>query len=279
MSVLVKLRGYKNIPTSENEVRKYILKNGNKVLRTSVQELANESFSSPASVVRLCKRIGLSGFSEMKLMLASELKAYENMELKIIDSTTFKKGDSVKDIVNKVTDISISSIEETRLLIDEEKLLKVARKIMESNIIDLYGAGASNNVAYDIAYKFMRIGKNICCLSLVDRQRIQAINSDPSHFGIIISYSGETKEMLEIAEILRKNGVPTVSITSSIKNSLMDIVDDNLFVSSRESTFRNGAIISRTSTLYMLDLLYVTCLSLSYDHSNEQLKKTLTISK
>ena len=277
MSVLLKLREYRALPYSENEVRNYILKNSKKVIAMSVQELAKNSYSSPATVIRLCKRLDLKGYGQLKIELASELKAFENMNINVIDHTTFKKNDSIADIVNKITDMSIKSIEETNLLLDQEVLLSVAKMIMKADIIDLYGAGASNNIAFDAGYKFMRIGKNVACLHLIDRQRIQAINSDANHFAIIISYSGETPEIIEIANILSKNNVPSVSITSSIQNRLMNIVDDNLFVSSRESTFRNGAIISRTSTLYMLDLLYVTCISLNYDVSLKALEKTLTI--
>lgn len=277
MSVLLKLREYRTLPNSENEIRKYILKNSKKVITMSVQELAKKSYTSAATVIRLCKRLDLKGYGQFKIELASELKAFENMNLNLIDHTTFKKNDSMSDIVNKITDMSIKSIEETNLLLDPDVLLAVAKEIMKADIIDLYGAGASNNVAFDAGYKFMRIGKNVACLHLIDRQRIQAINSDPNHFAIIISYSGETPEIIEIANILSKNNVPSVSITSSIQNQLMNIVDYNLFVSSRESTFRNGAIISRTSTLYMLDLIYVTCISLNYDVSLKALEKTLTI--
>ena len=279
MSVLLKLREYKQLSNAESEVRDYILKNSRSVVNMSVQELAKSSFSSPATIIRLCKRIGLDGYSELKIALASEIELFENMNINILDSTTFTNKDTVQDIINKVTDISIKSIEETSLLIDKDLLKSVATKIMDADIIDIYGVGASNIIAFDAAYKFMRIGKNICCLSLVDRMRIQAINSDSKHFAVIVSYSGETKEIIEIAKILQTNNVPSVSITSNIKNKLMDYVDHNLFVSSKESNLRNGAIVSRTSTLYMLDLLYITCISLDYDNLIKTVKKTLTISK
>lgn len=279
MSVLVKLREYHTLSNSENEVRMYILRNSKRVISMSTQELAAKSYTSPATVIRLCKRLELKGYSELKIQLASEIKAFETMNLDVVDQTTFKKGDSLTELIDKVTDISIHSIEETRLLLDYEVLLCVAGQIMDASIIDLYGVGASNNIAFDAGYKFMRIGKSISCLSLIDRQRIQAINSDSSHFAIIISYSGETPEIIEIAKILEKNNVPAVSITGSIQNQLVNLVEYNLFVSSRESNFRNGAIVSRTSTLYMLDLIYITCISLNYDDSAKRLGQTLTISK
>lgn len=279
MSVLLKLREYKQLPNSENEVRMYILKNSNEVIKMSIQELASKSFTSPPTIMRLCKRLGLGGFSDLKIEIASELKTFETMNINILDNATFKKSDTVKDIVNKITDITVKSIEETSLLADEKVLYEVAKGIMKADVIDFYGVGASNNIAFDAAFKFMRIGKIIGCLSLVDRQKIQAINSNKNHFAVLISYSGETKEILEIADILQNSNVPSVSITSRTENKLMNKTLYNLFVTSKESNLRNGAIASRTATLYMVDLLYTTCISLDFDNSFEMLKKTLTITK
>ena len=279
MSVLLKLREYKQLPNSENEVRMYILKNSNEVIKMSIQELASKSFTSPPTIMRLCKRLGLGGFSDLKIEIASELKTFETMNINILDNATFKKTDTVKDIVNKITDITVKSIEETSLLVDEKVLYEVAKGIMKADVIDFYGVGASNNIAFDAAFKFMRIGKIIGCLSLVDRQKIQAINSNKNHFAVLISYSGETKEILEIADILQNSNVPSVSITSRTENKLMNKTLYNLFVTSKESNLRNGAIASRTATLYMVDLLYTTCISLDFDNSFEMLKKTLTITK
>lgn len=279
MSVLLKLREYKQLPNSENEVRMYILKNSDEVIKMSIQELASKSFTSPPTVMRLCKRLGLQGFSDLKIEVASELKTFETMNINILDNATFKKTDTVKDIVNKITDITVKSIEETSLLADEKVLYEVAKGIMKADVIDFYGVGASNNIAFDAAFKFMRIGKIIGCLSLIDRQKIQAINSNKNHFAVLISYSGETKEILEIADILQNNNVPSVSITSRTENKLMNKTLYNLFVTSKESNLRNGAIASRTATLYMVDLLYTTCISLDFDNFFEMLKKTLTITK
>ena len=57
------------------------------------------------------------------------------------------------DIVNKITDITVKSIEETSLLADEKVLYEVAKGIMKADVIDFYGVGASNNIAFDAAFK------------------------------------------------------------------------------------------------------------------------------
>ena len=274
MSVLITLRDYRNLSAAENQVREYILKYPKKVLEYTVYELAKESFTSPATVVRLCKKIDIKGFARLKVLLAEETKYFQDMKLNLLDTTTIEKNDSPHAIIEKITNIAVKTIEETRVLVNEKQFMQVARLLQKAVIVDFYGVGASSPVAIDAQYKFMRIVKNVITYQLYDRQYVQAVNSDASHVGIIISYSGETKEMLKIAGILQKNGTPVVAVTSSGENSLNRIADYNLFVTAKETVFRSGAMASRTAQLYIIDILYALYCSLDYDESIKKIQQT-----
>lgn len=274
MSILIKLRDVRNLPDAEAQVRKYILAHSAEILNFTVYDLARESYTSPATVIRLCKRLNINGFSKFKLLLAQELKYFENNEINLLDSTIIEENDSSDAIIEKITSIAIKTIEETRALVDTETLTKTARIILKASILDFYGVGASNVVAMDAAYKFMRIGKNVSIFQLYDRQYVQAVNSDVEHVAVVFSYSGETKEILNVVDVLRKNGTPIVSVTSSSMNSLSKVADYPLFVSARESAFRSGAMGSRTAQLYIVDLLYAICYSLDYNHSMSKINQT-----
>ncbi len=274
MSVLIKLRDNRNLSVAENQVREYILKYPKKVMEYTVYDLARESFTSPATIVRLCKKIDIKGFARLKVLLAEETKYFQDMKLNLLDTTTIEKEDSPRAIIEKITNIAVKTIEETRVLVNEKVLMEVVRLMEKAVIIDFYGAGASNMVAMDGQFKFMRIGKNVITYQLYDRQYVQAVNSDASHVGIIVSYSGETKEMIQIAGILQKNGTPVVAVTSSGENSLNRIADYNLFVTAKETVFRSGAMASRTAQLYIIDLLYALYCSLNYDENIQKIQQT-----
>lgn len=277
MSILIKLRDIKSLPAAENEVRNFILKNPKEVLDMSVYTVAKLTYTSPATVVRLCKRMDVKGFIKMKIILSSEVKSFDNLHLELLDTTSIQRSDDAEAIVDKITNIAFESIEETRLLLNLSDLNKAVKWIKDATIIDLYGVGSSNIVALDALYKFMRVGKTVACYSLYDRQYVQAVNSKADHVGLIFSYSGETKEMLEIANILRKNGTNVISVTSSSSNSLNALSDINLTVSTRETVFRSGAMASRTSSLYIVDLLYALYCRIDYDRASEMIELTRII--
>ena len=94
MSVLIKLRDFANLPEAEQEVKNFILKYPKRVLEMTTAEIAQETYTSSATVVRLCKRIGVGGFNKLKLLIAKENEVFDNMNLEILDTTTINKNDT-----------------------------------------------------------------------------------------------------------------------------------------------------------------------------------------
>ncbi|MGL5692727.1 MAG: MurR/RpiR family transcriptional regulator [Peptostreptococcaceae bacterium] len=274
MSILIKLRDLKTIPEAENQVRIYIIKNPKNILHMTTADIAKETFTSPATVVRLCKRINSGGFNSLKLKIAREIESFENHNLELLDTTIILKNDSTQNIVEKVTNIHVKSIEETNLLINIETIDIVAKLIKKAKVLDFYGIGSSHIIALDAMHKFMRVGKQVSNHALYDRQFVQALCSEESHLAIIFSYSGESKEMIAIANKLIENNVIIVSVTSSEVNTLAKLANHNLTVSKKETIFRSGAIASRTASLYVVDILYTVYCNLEYNKTTEMIAKT-----
>lgn len=274
MNILVKIKNYENLSAAENTVKEYILKHPNQFLSETVREIAEKSYTSPATVVRFCKKINSQGIQQLKIDVAKEIDSYINMQKEFEDSTIIKPKDSFNNIKNKIAEISKNSIVETQELMDEATIKKVAELIYESEVIDLYGSGASNLVAIDASYKFMRINKLTQCYQLFDRQIVQALNSNRSHIAIIFSFTGETKEIIEIAKILKENNINIIAVIGTIGSTLQKYSDYPIFFNSKETTFRSGAMSSRIAQLYVVDLIYMMVSLIDNEKTNKTIAKT-----
>ena len=279
MNILISLRDGKNFSEVEETLKDYILKNKEIIPNISIHELANRTYTSPATIVRLSQKLGLSGFSEFKNCLIKDLASLKIYGLDVNDETNILRNDNPQSIINKLTRITIHSIEETQMFIDEKKIMEIAQKISKAAIIDIFGIGSSNVVAYDAAIKFSRIGKNIIYYQNEASQIIQAKNADPNHIGIIISFSGESPQILELATALKENDVEFITITKNAINSLQKMSKYNLYVSSKESLYRSSAVTSRTATLYLLDIIYNICVVLDFDNTTNSINKTIVMPK
>lgn len=96
----------------------------------------------------------------------------------------------------------------------------------------------------------------------------------PRDVGIVISYSGQTHEMIECAKAMKESGANTISITRYAANPIKALCDYNLYVAANEALFRSGAMSSRMSQLNIIDILYTAYTNRQYDESLELLVKT-----
>ncbi|MFA9378906.1 MAG: MurR/RpiR family transcriptional regulator [Lachnotalea sp.] len=106
-----------NLSQSEYEVLEYIYKNKRQVLNMSIKELSTITFFSTATIMRLCKKLQLSGFSELKYMLRQDLK-----------STNATATESYN--VEEMSEIFCSDLHETCTLINPNSMKQVVEFLM-----------------------------------------------------------------------------------------------------------------------------------------------------
>jgi DNA-binding MurR/RpiR family transcriptional regulator len=138
----------------------------------------------------------------------------------------------------------------------------------------LFGIGSSLLVAKDAQLKFLRINKKTYVSDDWHTQLLTATNMSPNDLGIIISYSGQTHEMIECAKAIREAGAESISITRFGNNPVKSLCKHHLYVAANESLFRSGAMSSRISLLNVIDILYTGYNNRQYDKSLELLAKT-----
>lgn len=275
MSLINTIRQNIDLTPTERTVGEYILNNLSLVPRMSGAQLARETFTSQAAISRFCKKIGVASYSELKLQLAVELSVVEQNRQNIEQSNEISGEDTIAEVVNKLNTMSIETLRETQQLQSPALLAAILDRMKKAAVLDFYGSGASHFVALDANYKFMRVQKQSTAFALQDQQVVQAKNSGEDHLAFIFSYSGETGEMLRLAEILSQNKTPIVSVTKNSANSLTLLATHSLFVSDRETLYRSAAIYSRMSMLHIVDILYSIYINLDYEGTLATLAKNL----
>lgn len=270
---MIRLREmYDFMGKTEHIVAEYLLENPRVVMDYNVRELAAKLYVSTSSIVRFCQRLGYTGYREFRQAIIYELAMY-GQNNKLAD-THITKDDSIESIAEKIEKKNIVSLEETYKLLDMEKLKECVNLIYTARTILLFGIGASHVVAKDAYLKFLRIGK--ACITNEDwhAQLLMAKNASKKDIGIVLSYSGETVEMVECTKALKENQTPTIAITRFAPSTIASMVPHVLYVSAGESVFRNGAISSRIAQMNVMDILYTAYAMLDYDKNLEYLQKT-----
>ncbi len=262
---------YQNFSPVERKIADYILENGAMVLTLSAQEMAKKAGTSPAALVRFSRRIGLTGFTQLKQKISASLASMDSSD----DFEEVKKDESVGSIKRKVSIRMNTMIEQTNDLLVDETVTRVSNLLDASDLIFVYGFGASGLVAQDIFQKFTRIGKQVFYVQDIHHFSSSLVALKENAVFIAISNSGNTKSLLRLCSIAQQNEIPIVGITSDKKSKLARMTNE-LLQSTSGDTFvmRAAATISLMAQLYVVDILFYTYLSNHYDDGMSVIQST-----
>ena len=234
---------------SEKQIARYILDNGEDVLSMSVKELANKTYTSPATIVRLCRKIGLEGYNDFKIKYSAELQ-YDKRNQKRIDvNFPFLPHDSKETIAENLVSLTNEVIHDTHQLIDFEELNKIT----------------------DLLYNSEEIANMVNIRTNPGEQIFLTSTSNEKKAAIVISYSGETNEIIRFVKVLKTKKTPIIAITSLGDNQLSDFADYTLHLDSREKIFSKMApFASQISMEYILNIIFSCIYQKDYEENTRK---------
>lgn len=273
MSLFSRLKQNHNLTPAEQHLVDYIVINSNEVMEMSMTQLAKATFISRSTIARFCEKNGFSGYHDFKTQLAIEMNLFlkENSDSLAFPITS---SDKTRDIIDKMTSNSIYSLMETSKVNGPDILEKIVSQMKAARRVIFHGANFSHLVARDAAMRFMKLGLPVISAASQTEMLIQARYAGSEDLAILLSYSGHTKSMLKTAELLKKRGVPCVSITANAANPLTELCDYHLYINATDSMADNLATASRLAMLHVIDILYMVYVRSDIEGYLARLKST-----
>ncbi|WP_341321489.1 MurR/RpiR family transcriptional regulator [Solibacillus sp. FSL H8-0523] len=265
--------GIELLKPAEKNVALYILQHLEDVIRMPIAVLAERAKTSEATIIRMCRALNFSGFKDLKLSIATAStitvqKSY-NFEL--------KKDSTILQMVQTIETHNIEAIQRTLMINDERELEKIMHQMNNAKKIIFIGIGASAIVAQDFEHKLKRINKN--CETIFDShgQLIAATHLTSEDVLFAISYSGETKEIINALSVAKQNKATIITMTQNKRNTVQSLGHYALYIVSYEADIRSSATSSRIAQLTLIDILYTGIATLDYDKSVVALNRTLEV--
>lgn len=259
---------YPQFRGKEQVIADYILNNPQKIVHSTINQVADDLGVADSTVFRFCQRIGFKGYQAMKIALATEIvEPIQDIHENILEN------DSEKTIAEKVFRSNIRTLEDTLKILDDQAFHEVISAILGARKVELFGSGGSNVIAMDAYHKLIRTGISVNVQSDTHMQLMSASQLTNEDVAIIISHTGASKDMMHILEVVKANGVKTIGITNFAKSPLSQGVDIALYTMSEETDYRSEALSSRIAQLAMIDAIYVNVLMAMKDTGKEALQK------
>lgn len=199
----------KSLTETEEKVITYILSNMDCVLEKGVRQIARENYTSPASIMRLAKKLGYSGFIDMYYQL---LPLVQESEKEILTDESLSGYNPLQEIL-KVNDKHAMKSFITLL------------KSSKSKYVFIYATGFSAIMGEYFYKKILVCGQPVIFATGTDSIAILESNIDSIGMLLTISKSGETQQVVEKMMYCREKGIPVVTFTNEIENRASELAD------------------------------------------------------
>jgi len=274
MNILLKMKRIKDLTHLERQIVNFVLSSPECAAQMGIVEIAQKTYTSTSTVMRVSKKLGIESFIDFRLQLSAAVNEYLDSAALFKQQEPISQNDTTEDILDKITSNNLRAVLDVKKLNPLQTFEKVVDMMSTAKQLDFYGSGVSNLICHDAMVKALRIGVPSTAFSFYSEMAMFARTCTNSHLAIILSYTGQTNDTLRIAEYLKQNAVPSVSITSHTDNALLELCTVNLFVDSYESVHRIGGMSSRLSSLHLLDILFSAFIHKNYKRLRASIDKT-----
>ena len=248
MSIYLKIKNnFESFTKSEKKVARYCLDNFLTIADLTLHEISENVNCGEATIFRFCKKISFDSFYDFKNEVQKEVQ----------DSVQINKDSFVYDVYDNIK----KSLEFTIHNIDHEELEEISKKIYNSRNVFCCGVGNSGVPAEACAMRFLRNGINAVFVKDTHFQSIYLAQLCEKDIAILFSSSGESYDMIHIAEILKSRNVPLVCVTSSVVSTLAKLSDHHILIKMRSGHIGAGSMIPQINQMYVADLL-TTCVGM-----------------
>lgn len=256
---------YPSLSPSERKVADRILEAPARVLEWPVAKLAMASGTSDATVIRVCRSLGFSGYKTLAFAIAKELGERDAPAGLTLGDGAITRQATLGEIPGKIVGMTVEALQNTLRTLDGRDFEQAVRALAGARRVDLYGVGGSACVADDARHKLLRLG--LACNSYGDHhlQLMSAVQLGPKDVAVGISHSGRTQDTIDALATAQRAGATTIAITHHLATPLSEICTIRLLTSSRETEFFSEAMASRIAQLAVIDMLFTGLLVKYYD--------------
>ncbi|NHI00609.1 MULTISPECIES: MurR/RpiR family transcriptional regulator [Oceanimonas] len=194
---------------SERKVAEVILASPQTAIHSSIAALAKLADVSEPTVNRFCRRLDTKGFPDFKLHLAQSLAngtPYVNRHV--------EEDDGPESYTAKIFESSMACLDSARQSLDPQAVNRCVDILTQARKLSFFGLGASSAVAHDAMNKFFRFNVPVQCFDDVVMMRMSCIASAEGDVVVLISHTGRTKALVEVAQLARQNDAVVIGLTA-----------------------------------------------------------------
>ena len=259
---------------TEKSVTRYILRRPEDVLDMTIRDLAQVTFTSTPTVLRVCKKLGFDGYKEFRTALIKELENEKHFVSEVDPSRPFGRNETPSRIVGAITTLYKESIESTAAMLKMTDMADTANQIFHSRRLFIYAAGDTQITCRLFANKLHKLNIHPVLATENHQEMEESYNLTKDDFALFVTYKGLYNRFASCAAILKRRGIRTCVITCNPDSPLISLCTGSILLPNTEEISKIATYHSQISIGFVLNVLYSLIYNGDYER-HEQHKEVL----
>lgn len=249
------LSKYDQLTKQTKTVADYVLSNQRETQYMSITTLAENCGVADATVYRLCRTLGFSGYNDFKLALVKgNGKKPLDMPLGLDGNVTME--DSIGDMSKKLYSVNASALADTLTRLDTASVGKAVDALKNARSVYCLGFGGSMVIAMEAVGRFATITNKFRQISDTHMQAMAIALSGPEDVVLLFSFSGATRDVFDLLENAKKRGTRIILVTHFPKSPAAAYADIIIPCGVEEGPMNGGSIAAKIGQLFLIDILF-----------------------
>ncbi|MCI8517772.1 MAG: MurR/RpiR family transcriptional regulator [Hungatella sp.] len=276
MSILCQLKKEQLFTSSEMEVVNYIVSHPKMAVKATIRELAELTYSSPSTIGRVCKKVGVDGFTELKIKLATELDRLVVESHTVDVSIPVGPDDRVEDFPRIFFNLHYQALSDAYHTVDIKVLKAVAEVLYRADAVYVLGSQQSLILAMDFLCKTAKLGLPFYnpLMNNGFNNNLYKKRRSKKSAALIVSQYADSRRISRWIRELKCMKSEICLITANPDSPNINRVHQTVIVDSEEPvTGKIGNFASRTKLSYVLDMLYMILFMKDYEENLDSMKR------
>lgn len=231
MGVLQELRGRKDLTDTERQIRDFFLDHPEELFSLNTRQIGERTYTSAAAVTRFCKKMGFSGYADFRIRFVAEMN--EQLQGKGGEERPvprMERREGVASLMGKMSDVYREAIEHTIRNNPLDTVVQATILVHNASVVDLYGTDMNRAFMNYASYGFIKAGKEVQTFDDKYVSLHHALICAPDRLAIVISFTGENRQMLQICRTLHERHVRIILIARDRKHEMCSFADVVLLI-------------------------------------------------
>lgn len=239
----------------EREISDFIVADPEWVMNSTISEFAAKCKVSPPTISRFCKKIGLSGFPDLKLELMRSITCIPDEA--DLSETWIDEENNWDEIMGMIGGCYQRAITKTIKQADKQILSAVCEKMVSADDVYLVGSGDMYTVAMGLHLQFLQKTNKFHCYTDVPTLIEATRHMSKRSVLVFFSYTGERSRMNSAARLARERDAYIVVVTRFKNSTLTSTADAVLLCDIHKAEYQFNTVPILVSFHFVADLLYV----------------------